>query len=135
MPPSMREPSALAGTIRFLMRTLANVPRIITSWLPRREPYELKSAFVTLFSISQRPAGEESLMDPAGEMWSVVIESPKMPSARAARTPLSCALGFIVKPSKKGGLAMYVDVGHVYTCPETLPTFFHRSPGSDLTLP
>ena len=25
------------------MRMLANVPRIITSWLPRREPYELKS--------------------------------------------------------------------------------------------
>ena len=30
------EPSALGGSIRFLMRTLANVPRIITSWLPRR---------------------------------------------------------------------------------------------------
>ena len=27
-----------AGSIRFLIRTLANVPRIITSWLPRREP-------------------------------------------------------------------------------------------------
>ena len=34
---SRRVPSA-HGTIRFLMRTLANVPRIITSWLPRREP-------------------------------------------------------------------------------------------------
>ncbi len=28
----------LGGTIRFLMRTLAKVPRIITSWLPRRAP-------------------------------------------------------------------------------------------------
>src|SRR3712207_2944579 len=35
-PPSIREPSARGGSIRFLMRTLANVPRIITSWLPRR---------------------------------------------------------------------------------------------------
>jgi hypothetical protein len=29
---------AFGGSIRFLIRTLANVPRIITSWLPRREP-------------------------------------------------------------------------------------------------
>ena len=47
-----------------------------------------------------------SLIEPAGEMWSVVIESPKMPSARAARTPLAAAAGFILKPSKNGGLAM-----------------------------
>ena len=26
------------GVSRFFRRTLANVPRIITSWLPRREP-------------------------------------------------------------------------------------------------
>jgi hypothetical protein len=44
------------------------VPRIITSWLPRREPYELKSAFPTSCSISQRPAGDVSLIEPAGEM-------------------------------------------------------------------
>ncbi len=37
-PPSSREPLASGGIIRFLMRTLAKVPRIITSWLPRREP-------------------------------------------------------------------------------------------------
>ena len=37
-PPSSRAPSAAAGSIRFLMRTLAKVPRIITSWLPRRAP-------------------------------------------------------------------------------------------------
>jgi hypothetical protein len=37
-PPSSREPSARGGIIRFLMRTLAKVPRIITSWLPRRAP-------------------------------------------------------------------------------------------------
>ena len=32
------------ATSWFLSRMFANVPRIITSWLPRREPYELKSA-------------------------------------------------------------------------------------------
>jgi len=32
------EPAAPAGIIRFFTRTLAKVPRIITSWLPRREP-------------------------------------------------------------------------------------------------
>ena len=37
-PPSSREPSGPAGSIRFLMRTLAKVPRTMTSWLPRREP-------------------------------------------------------------------------------------------------
>ena len=34
---------SVPGASRFLSRTLANVPRTITSWLPRREPYELKS--------------------------------------------------------------------------------------------
>ena len=37
-PPSIARAVGLGGTIRFLMRTLANVPRIITSWLPRRAP-------------------------------------------------------------------------------------------------
>ncbi|CFN64336.1 Uncharacterised protein [Bordetella pertussis] len=37
-PPSKRLPSGRAGIMRFLMRTLANVPRIMISWLPRREP-------------------------------------------------------------------------------------------------
>ena len=31
-------PPSVPGTIRFLMRTLANVPRVITRSLPRREP-------------------------------------------------------------------------------------------------
>jgi ribosomal protein L32E len=33
-----RRPSASAGSIRLRMRTLAKVPRIITSWWPRRAP-------------------------------------------------------------------------------------------------
>ena len=62
--------------------------------------------------MSHLPAGEFSLIAPAGEMWSVVIESPKMPSARAPRMSL-VAPGIIVKPSKNGGFAMYVDVGQL----------------------
>jgi len=38
-----------------------------------------------LFCNRYLPAGELSLMAPAGEMWSVVTESPKIPSARARR--------------------------------------------------
>ena len=78
----------------------------MTSWLPRRDPYELKSALETPCSISHLPAGEFSLIDPAGEMWSVVIESPKMPSARAPLTPGSSGLGLSVNPWKNGGSAM-----------------------------
>ena len=39
------------GTSRFRSRTLANVPRSITSWFPRREPYELKSRCSTPCSV------------------------------------------------------------------------------------
>ncbi len=45
-------------------------------------------------------------MEPAGEMWSVVIESPNSAMMRAPCTPATSALGTIVKPSKKGGRAM-----------------------------
>ena len=41
-PPSTTLPDS-SRTIWFLMRMLAKVPRIITSWLPRRVPYWLKS--------------------------------------------------------------------------------------------
>src|SRR3954463_16386710 len=112
-PPSSREPSEPGGIIRFLMRTFANVPRIITSWLPGRDPYELKSAFETPCSFSHRPAGDASLIEPAGEMWSVVIESPNSAIARARLTPVPATPGTIVKPSKNGGFAMYVEVGQL----------------------
>ncbi len=59
------------------------VPRIITSWLPRREPKLLNSRCSTPCSIRYLPAGELTGMTPAGEMWSVVIESPSTASARA----------------------------------------------------
>ena len=49
------------------------------------------------------------MIAPAGEMWSVVTESPKMPSAFA---PLISAIvpGDIEKPAKNGGSWMYVDL-------------------------
>ena len=31
-------PPSTPGTMRFLIRTFANVPRTITWWFPRREP-------------------------------------------------------------------------------------------------
>ncbi|MFD2272068.1 hypothetical protein ACFS07_15125 [Undibacterium arcticum] len=46
------------------------------------------------------------MIEPAGEMWSVVIESPNTPSARAATIPVAGGFGCIVKPSKNGGSAM-----------------------------
>ena len=87
---------------------LANVPRIITSWLPRRAPYELKSSGATPCATRYCPAGLSALIDPAGEMWSVVIESPSSASTRAPRMSAS-ASGSRVMPSKNGGALMYVD--------------------------
>ncbi|MNI65855.1 hypothetical protein D3C73_1213790 [compost metagenome] len=60
---------------------------------------------MTPFSFSHLPAGEVSLMEPAGEMWSVVTESPNTPSARAPLT-VGIAAGVMSKPSKKGGSAI-----------------------------
>ena len=70
----MVTPPSTPGTIWFLMRMLANVPRIMISWLPRRVPYWLKSITATPWSVRYLPAGEAALIEPAGEMWSVVIE-------------------------------------------------------------
>src|SRR3972149_11610064 len=84
--PSSRQvvqPPPVPGASAFLSRTLANVPRIMTSWLPRRDPYELKSFGATPCAMRYWPAGLSTLMDPAGEIWSVVMLSPSSASARA----------------------------------------------------
>ena len=83
---------------------LANVPRIITSWWPRRAPYELNSRGSTPRSISHAPAGEVRAMLPAGEMWSVVTLSPSMASTRASSTSATGA-GSAASPAKNGGRA------------------------------
>ena len=97
----MTPPSA-PGASWFFSRTLANVPRTMTSWLPRRAPYWLKSFGSTPWAIRYFPAGPSFLMEPAGEMWSVVMLSPSRASTRAAA--MSFTAGFSsVMPSKYGG--------------------------------
>ena len=58
-------PPSTPGTSALRRRTLANVPRTITSWLPRRAPYELKSSGSTPCSIRYFAAGDW-LRDVAG---------------------------------------------------------------------
>ena len=87
---------------------LPKVPRIITSWWPRRAPYELNSSGVTPCAWSHCPAGDQWAIEPAGEMWSVVTESPSTASARAPSMS-TIGGGAADRPSKKGGLATYVD--------------------------
>ena len=77
------QPPSVPGASWLRSRTLANVPRTMTSWLPRRAPYELKSDGLTPRSIRYRPAGLSALMEPAGEIWSVVMLSPSNASTRA----------------------------------------------------
>ena len=60
---------------------------------------ELKSAGLTPCSARYLPAGPFVLMLPAGEMWSVVTESPSTASTRAPRISVTGA-GVFVMPSK-----------------------------------
>src|SRR2546428_13707514 len=63
------------------------------------------------------PAGLVGLIDPAGEMWSVVTESPNTARALAARMPVRWS-GRGEKPSKYGGSWMYVlFASQAYTSP------------------
>src|SRR5436309_15709187 len=102
------KPPSTPGTSWLRSRMLANVPRIITSWLPRREPYELKSRRSTPCPDRYFPAGESGLIAPAGEMWSVVTESPSLASTRAPEMS-DTGDGDAAMPSKYGGLRTYVD--------------------------
>src|SRR3974390_2835307 len=80
----------------------------MTSWLPRREPYELKSAGCTPCAIRYCPAGLLALIDPAGEIWSVVTLLPRKHNTRAPEIspPAAVVLGIF---SKYGGGFTYVD--------------------------
>ncbi len=97
-------PPSSPGRGAFLRRMLANVPRIITSWLPRRAPYELKSAGATPCS-TRYFAGGAVLGDGAGRGDVVgrhrVAEQRE--HARAPRMSVSGA-GSFDSPSKNGGL-------------------------------
>ena len=71
------QPPSLPRRSGLRRRMLANVPRIITSWLPRRAPYELKSRAARRRARCRYcAAGLSVAIAPAGEMWSVVTESP-----------------------------------------------------------
>ena len=95
-------PPSVPGTIRFLRRMLAKVPRTITRSSPRREPYELKSRLAIPRDFKYRPAGLSSAMSPAGEMWSVVTESLR--STRMRAPSMSCrGGGSSVRFWKNGG--------------------------------
>ena len=106
---------------------LANVPRIITSWLPRREPNELKSLRATPWASRYCAAGVPGLMLLAGLMWSVVTESPSSASTRApVMSETGC--GSEGMPSKYGGLRTYVDLGsQSKVLPLGVGRFRHRS--------
>ncbi len=56
-------------------------------------------------SCSHWPAGLQAGMTPAGEMWSVVTESPSTARTRAPLMP-AMGVGSGVRPAKNGGAAM-----------------------------
>ena len=58
----------------------------------------------------QPPAGDQAGIEPAGEMWSVVTESPSQARTRAPEMSVTGA-GSMLIPAKNGGLATYVDAG------------------------
>ena len=82
------------------MRMLANVPRIITSWLPRRAPYWLKSLGSTPRPCRYFAAGLVLAMLPAGLIWSVVIESPSSARMRAPLMSGTAVAGCRAMPAK-----------------------------------
>ncbi len=110
---------------------LAKVPRIITSWLPRREPKELKSRASTWFSLRYTAAGPPFLIDPAGEMWSVVTLSPSTASTRALWMS-STGTGSTGRFWKNGGSRTYVERGsHSNSSPVGTSRPFQRSSPSN----
>ncbi len=110
---TVQSPS-FSGTSALRSLGLPNVPRIITSWFPRRAPKVLKSRGSTPSDIRCCPAGAPRGMLPAGEMWSVVTESPRMVRIRPPRMS-SIGCGSRGMSWKKGTSWMYVELGsHAY---------------------
>src|ERR671917_170001 len=130
------KPPSTPGTSWLRSRMFANVPRIITSWLPRRDPYELNSCRGTPCSARYRPAGESGLIELAGEMWSVVTESPSLASTRAPAMSVT-GEGDWAMPSKYGGLRTYVEeASHSKVSPVGVGSDVQRSsPANTSTYP
>ena len=76
-------PPSVPGASWFFTRMFANVPRVMTRSLPRRDPKELNIEMGTLLSLRYSPAGPSDLIAPAGLMWSVVTESASLSRQRA----------------------------------------------------
>ena len=67
------------------------------------------------------------MIDPAGEMWSVVTESPSFARTRAPSMS-ETGSGSAGMPSKYGGLRTYVESGsHSKTLPVGVGSDVHRS--------
>ena len=69
----------------------------------------MKSSGFTPRATRYLPASVSFPKDPAGEMWSVVIESPSF--ARTLAPSMLLMQGSSMMSSKNGGLRMYVDSG------------------------
>lgn len=65
------------STSLLMILVFAKVPRAMISSFPLLLPYELKSSCLMFLSIKYLAAGEFFEILPAGEMWSVVMESPR----------------------------------------------------------
>ena len=59
-------------------------------------------------SLTIVPAGDEAAIEPAGEMWSVVMESPRTASARAPA--IAIRSGCAPPSSKKGGFLEHPEL-------------------------
>ena len=99
------------GTSWLRRRTFANVPRTITSWLPRRAPYELKSLRSTPCSTRYAPGGRVG-PDRAGRRDVVGRDRVAEPDEARARPRCPPTVpGSRVIPSKYGGCRTYVESG------------------------
>src|SRR5665213_1883604 len=110
LPMCVAQPPSLPPASWWRSGTLAKVPRVITSWSPRRAPYVLKSRISTPCSRRYTAAGDCGEIVPAGEMWSVVMESPSSARTRA----FSIAAGAVATSSacaKNEGSRTYVEPG------------------------
>ena len=90
------------STILFTILTFAKVPRAITRSFPLLAPYELKSLGSTPRAVRNLAATEFLAILPAGEMWSVVTESPKRQRQWASLIS-STGAGSAEIPWKNGG--------------------------------
>jgi len=110
-----------------MILVLAKVPLAITSSLPLLAPYVLKSFGSIPFPYKYLPAGEFFEILPAGEIWSVVIESPKFNK----QYPFAISgidLGAISVYLKNGGSWIYVEVPfHLYSLVSAATSLFHLS--------